>query len=382
MTTPLPVHLITGLLGSGKTTCLKHLIQQKPTNEHWAILINEFGEVDIDASQLLANPELTEGSSNSLEIKAVSGGCICCTAQLGLVNTLNKLLSQTTKSIDRIWIEPTGLGHPAKIIDALQQTQFIQPLQLQKIACVVTPLQLTAERWQKSEVMRDLVNLADTIILNKTDLADQQALDSAKTLLKNCYPPKNEIIETQYADLTLSTLLKPRMQKGFTLLSQISPSNSLQCHTFSDRSLQDISLKDISLKEHTDHQQQTLYPQQPFNSSISGTQQCFVSQTDSGELLSMGWIWNNDLQFNRVKLKTFFTEIGPYIIRAKGLLKTGKEWQLVNWSNEELQFEDIAWRQDNRLECLFKADNNEAKNKANISIQTLESKIKNTIHNL
>lgn len=372
MTTPLPVHLITGLLGSGKTTCLKNLIQQKPANEHWVILINEFAEVDIDASQLIANPNLSEDSSNSIEIQAVSGGCICCTAQLGLVNTLNKIFSQTTKKIDRIWIEPTGLGHPAKIIDALQQTQFLKPVQLQKIACVVTPLQLTVARWQKSAVMRDLVNLADTIILNKTDLADDKEILTAKTLLQNCYPPKNEVIETQYTNLALNTLLTPRIQKSFTLLSQFLPNNTLKASTAQDSSFHDF----------TDHKQQTLYPQQAFNSSIPGTQQCFVSQTDTSELLSMGWIWNNDLQFNRVKLKTFFTEIAPYIIRAKGLLKTGKEWQLVNWSTNELQFEEIAWRQDNRLECLFKMEDDLPTNQAHISIQTLESKLKDTIHNL
>ena len=100
------------------------------------------------------------------------------------------------------------------------------------------------------------------------------------------------------------------------------------------------------------------------------------------ELLNMGWIWNNELQFNRVKLKAFFEEMAPYLIRAKGLLKTGNEWQLLNWSNQLLQFEDIAWREDSRLECLFKTEYDNKVDVPILSAQTLENLIKNTINNL
>jgi len=358
MNSPLPVHLITGLLGSGKTTCLQHLIKQKPDNENWAILINEFGEVDIDASQLLANTSTSNVSnqSDSLKVLAVSGGCICCTAQLGLVTTLNQILSKPENPIDRIWIEPTGLGHPAKIIDALQKTPFAKPLQLQKITCIITPMQLTQERWKKSTVMRDLVHLADTIILNKVDLASDSAKKEANKVLASCYPPKNEIISTQYSAIILNRLLQTRPKKPFTLLSPIT--------------------------EQSQHQQHTSHIQESYKSKIIGTQKCFISQTESGELLSMGWIWNNELQFNRVKLKVFFEEIAPYLIRAKGLLKTGNEWQLLNWSNQLLQFEDIAWREDSRLECLFKTEDDNKVNMPILSAQTLETLIKNTINNL
>ncbi|WP_051145129.1 GTP-binding protein [Thiomicrorhabdus sp. Kp2] len=355
MSQTLPVHLITGLLGSGKTTCLKHLIQQKPCNENWAILINEFGEVDIDASQLQSNH-----NTHSLNIQTVSGGCICCTAQIGLVNTINQLLSDHTLNFDRIWIEPTGLGHPAKIIDAIQHTQFLRPLALQKIVCVVTPQQLTAERWKKSAVMRDLVNLADTIILNKSDLSDADATTKSLAILDNCYPSKNQIIPSQYSNVSLQALLGERPFKPFTLLSQKTENDD------------------------SEHQQQTENPQAPYHSIIDKTQACYISQTSDPKqplLLSMGWIWDSTLQFNRVKIKAFFEEISPYLIRAKGLIKTGNEWQLVNWSEGELKFEDIAWRQDSRLECLFKS-NRSNRNDLKLSPQQLEKQIKNTINNL
>ena len=345
MPSPLPVHLITGLLGSGKTTCLKKLIQQKPPSEHWIILINEFGDVDIDASQLLA----IAPKDNTVEIHEVSGGCICCTAQLGLVTILNQVLTQTDTKIDRIWIEPTGLGHPAQIIDSLQKTPFSRPVSLQKVVCVITPQQLTPERWKKSAVMRDLVTLADTVILNKIDLSNSYSQQQAKQLLENCFPPKNEIIETKYGTVELTTLLEEKQSWPFAILAT----------------------KPRHLTE-TNHIQET------YSSKIEQIQRCYISiDNTSANLMSMGWIWSNKVQFNRIKLKAFFEQIAPNLIRAKGILKTGKEWQLINWSEGRIEFEDIAWRQDSRLECLF-GDSNE--NQSTITPLGLEKILQNTIH--
>lgn len=345
MPSPLPVHLITGLLGSGKTTCLKQLIQQKPPTENWIILINEFGEVDIDAAQLLASfPQ-----DNTVEIHEVSGGCICCTAQLGLINTLNQVFSRKDTKIDRIWIEPTGLGHPAQIIDSLQKTRFSRPISLQKVVCVITPQQLTPERWKKSAVMRDLVTLADTIILNKIDVSDSSNQQQARQLLENSFPPKTEVIATQYAEVMLSTLLQEKQTQPFTLLSNKS-----------------LHLNDTQGR-------QAAYP-----SKIEHIERCFIGFDKRNDtLFSMGWIWSSHVQFNRIKLKTFFEQITPNLIRAKGIIKTGKEWQLVNWSEGEVLFEDIAWRQDSRLECLFDQPN---ENPTTITPSDLEKRLQNTIH--
>ena len=370
----LPVHLITGLLGSGKTTCLKHLIQQKPADEHWAILINEFGEVDIDASQLQALA--LDPSNPSIHIQAVSGGCICCTAQMGLVNTLNHLLSQTKQKLDRIWIEPTGLGHPAKILDAISKTPFVRALELQKIVCVITPQQLTQDRWKKSAVMRDLVTLADTVLLNKIDLSTAEQLRDSQQILDDLYPSKTDILTSQYSAVDLSKLLGTRPAKRLTLLSAIhKPNQGYNENKPSEHALQTVN-------------QQTVYP-----SKIEGTQICYVSQAqrllntnttqlnpaENAQLLSMGWIWDSEVQFNRVKLNAFFKDIAPYLSRAKGLLKTGNEWQLINWSDGQLHYQDIAWRQDSRLECLFTiADDSSTEKK--LTPQALEKSLINTIH--
>lgn len=344
---PLPIHLITGLLGSGKTTTLKQLIQQKPAAENWGIIINEFGEIDIDAASL------TQDSQTP--ILSVSGGCVCCSAQHGLSQAINQLLS-SEQPLSRIWIEPTGLGHPAKIIDTLTQSTFIRPLTLQKIVCVITPQQLTEDRWHRSAVMRDLVTLSDIILLNKQDLSSEAEINSARNLLQQCYPPKTTIINSQHGQIELKQLLQQRPQANLRLL-QPSKTLNKQSATYQRQNDQN-------------HTEEVNSAAQPFDSSLPGVEQAIRQiNPELQNITAIGWVFHNRVQFNRNKLKHFFATFSPKLIRAKGILKTGNEWQLINWSLEgdqaQLTFEDIAWRQDSRLECILNKQNNEQNNEHN-----------------
>ncbi|MGM0541865.1 MAG: CobW family GTP-binding protein [Pseudomonadota bacterium] len=326
--TSLPTHLITGLLGSGKTTTLRQLLAQKPAHERWGIIINEFGEIDIDAATL-------QSQQSNDTVLSVSGGCVCCSAQLGLVQAIKQLLAESKENpISRLFIEPTGLGHPAKIIDTLTQSSFVSPLSLQPIVCVITPQQLTPLRWQKSAVMRDLVTLSDIILLNKTDLSDKIAIHQAVEVLQKTYPPKARIEQTQQGIISLTQLThtppnnQQKQPPRFTILS--------------------------SQTGLSDHLRQTAHASTAIASALPGVIQCLIqTHSEQNRLMSIGWVFHSKIQFNRVKLKALFTELAPILARAKGVLKTGNEWQLINWSDGELNFEEIAWRQDSRLELLF-----------------------------
>lgn len=329
-TPPLPINLITGLLGSGKTTAIKSLIEQKPPQENWGILINEFGDIGIDAASL--------PPQESLSILEVSGGCICCTAALGLTQSLNQLLSHPIP-FDRILIEPTGLGHPAKIIDTLTQGGFAQPIELAQILCIITPQQLTPERWQKSAVMRDLVTLSDIVFLNKTDTSTPQQLTQAQQVLAQCYPSKQQIKPTQFARINLNDL---------------QATHTVQFPLF--------------LSGQDQHQQETTCQTQAYTSLLPEVTQCQIQLGE--QTSSIGWIFSTNLQLNRSKFIKI-TQAWANLIRIKGLLRTGKEWQLINGVEGELQFEDIAWRKDNRLELIF--DSNKTLDKFKIIEQTLTS---------
>lgn len=314
--TPTPIHLITGLLGSGKTTTLKQLLNQRPKQERWGLLINEFGDIDIDEASLQSTLD-----SEYIDTQHVTGGCVCCSAQLGLTRGLEALLKT---SPNRIFIEPTGLGHPAKIIDTINEFSRYHALTLQAIACIITPMQLTAERWQKSAVMRDLVNLADILLLNKTDLADSAAIEQAQSLVDGLYPRKQHVITTELGQVPLDTLLAPRTPAPFRLLEGLQA-----------------------------HQELSHLKQQDYSSHLPQSTHCQIQTTIDHHIRSYAWVGRADLIFNRVKLNALFTQYGSQLERAKGLIRTGNEWQLINWSEHQLQFADQGWRQDNRLEFIF-----------------------------
>ena len=125
----IPVNIITGFLGVGKTTTIQHILASKPQNERWAIIINEFGAVSIDHTAF--------EEKDSLLIKEVSGGCICCTANLPMQVTLTSILR--SQKPDRILIEPTGMGHPENILDLLQNKYLKDILEIRATICLVDP---------------------------------------------------------------------------------------------------------------------------------------------------------------------------------------------------------------------------------------------------
>ena len=105
----IPVNIITGFLGSGKTSAVLNLLKQKPRDEHWAILVNEFGEIGVDRSLMQGH----EVKHDRVAILEVPGGCMCCAAGLPMKMALSQLLFLGRP--DRLLIEPTGLGHPAEV---------------------------------------------------------------------------------------------------------------------------------------------------------------------------------------------------------------------------------------------------------------------------
>ena len=163
-------NLITGFLGSGKTTSILHLLAQKPADEKWAVLVNEFGEVGIDGALLADSGAL---------LKEIPGGCMCCVNGLPMQVGLNTLLRQGKP--DRLLIEPTGLGHPKQILDLLTAPVYEPWIDLRATLCLLDPRQLLDDKAVANENFRDQLASADVIVANKADRAtpeSQAALDA------------------------------------------------------------------------------------------------------------------------------------------------------------------------------------------------------------
>lgn len=153
------VNLITGFLGSGKTTTLRHLLANKPENEKWAVLVNEFGEIGIDGSLL---------ADTGAVLKEIPGGCMCCVNGLPMQVGLNMLLQQAKP--DRLLIEPTGLGHPKQILNLLMSDVYQAWLELNATLCILDARQLSDEKYTGNENFRDQLAAADIIVANKQDV--------------------------------------------------------------------------------------------------------------------------------------------------------------------------------------------------------------------
>ena len=85
----IPTNIITGFLGVGKTSAILNLMKNKPVNERWAVLVNEFGEIGVDGSLIQGNQ-----TTQQVFIREVPGGCMCCAAGLPMQIALNQLLTE------------------------------------------------------------------------------------------------------------------------------------------------------------------------------------------------------------------------------------------------------------------------------------------------
>ena len=159
-----PTNIITGFLGVGKTSAILQLLKNKPTNERWAVLVNEFGEIGIDGSMLKGQHSEQQG----VFIREVPGGCMCCAAGVPMQIALNQLLKSARP--DRLLIEPTGLGHPKEVMQVLSAKHYQSVLTLQKTLTLVDARNLSDARYTSHDTFNQQIAMADTVIGNKLDL--------------------------------------------------------------------------------------------------------------------------------------------------------------------------------------------------------------------
>lgn len=218
-----PVLLLTGYLGSGKTTLLNHILENRKGIK-FAVVVNDIGEVNIDAS-LIAKGGVV--SSNDDSLVALQNGCICCTLQNDLMQQVSDLMAQ---KFDYIVIEASGICEPEPIARTLCSMPLMAPdltkeaePRLDAIVSVVDALRLqsefeSGEKLQSNKIEEeDIENLViqqiefcNIILLNKKSEVSSEDLKQIKGVVK-AIQPKAEIIECDYCDVDLTRLLDTHM---------------------------------------------------------------------------------------------------------------------------------------------------------------------------
>ena len=189
---PLPITLLTGFLGSGKTTVLNHLVRTLPRT---AILMNEFGEVGLD-HQLL---QKMEGP-----MALLSGGCVCCTISGRLSPTLKNLWMARQKGdvppFERVIIETTGVADPVPVLDNLLHDNWVRArFRLDGVVTTVDALFGADQLDEHFEAVKQ-VAVADKLLLTKTDLAPADSVAVLRERLA-AINPAADIVTVTHGEL-------------------------------------------------------------------------------------------------------------------------------------------------------------------------------------
>jgi G3E family GTPase len=178
-----PVHVVAGFLGTGKTTVIRNLLASLPAGERVGLIVNDFGTAELDATALSA-----------AEIRSIPGACLCCTAPAGFAGALRELLDA---GVDRVIVEPTGIARPADLIDTLRRLPWRDRFALRPLIVVVDPAQLDDARRAQAEV-------ADILVVNRIDLAPDLA--ATKAWIAGLWPGPAQVYFTSFGQLPATVL--------------------------------------------------------------------------------------------------------------------------------------------------------------------------------
>ncbi|KKD36058.1 CobW family GTP-binding protein [Limnoraphis robusta] len=190
----MPVTIITGFLGSGKTTLLNEILSNKQDLKV-AVLVNEFGDINIDAQLLISTEE---------DMVELSNGCICCTINDGLVDAVYRVLEREER-VDYMVIETTGVADPLPIILTFLGTELREFTRLDSIITLVDAEAFTPEHFDSEAALKQIV-YGDVVLLNKTDLAAPEQVEEVEAYIQTVKPGAR-ILRTQQAKVPLPLVL-------------------------------------------------------------------------------------------------------------------------------------------------------------------------------
>ncbi len=298
----IPTHVIAGPLGAGKTSLIKHLLAQRPANERWAVLINEFGQIGLDAALLTRDDD-------GIALGEVAGGCLCCVNGAPFQVGLGRLLRKAKP--DRLFIEPSGLGHPAQLLKQLREAPWQQVLAVQPCVLVLDAQALAAGK-PLPDAQREALASAGLLVLNKNE-----ALSDAQRLVIQGQLPDRPIYWTQQAQLPLGQLPGLSAQAAAAVDNFEVPKGVGQMPAI-----------------WTD-------PSAPI---------CLSQGQEGGG--SIGWRWHPSQQFDRQRLQRWLESLDWR--RAKLVIHSLDGWMSANAvDNAVLAWLPSEWRRDSRIELIF-----------------------------
>jgi G3E family GTPase len=197
----IPLMVITGFLGSGKTTLINHLLRQTALQDT-AVIVNEFGEIGVDHLLVQAATE---------DVVVIDGGCVCCTIRGDLLETLVRLFEQRCTGIipifKRVIIETTGLADPAPVIHTLLRDQQLNRyFYLAGVITTVDALYGLEQLDQHYETVKQAA-MADRLVLTKVALSNSVSLQQLQQRLQQLNPAAVQLLSDEKIGVKAEELL-------------------------------------------------------------------------------------------------------------------------------------------------------------------------------
>jgi cobalamin biosynthesis protein CobW len=227
-TRKIPVTVVTGFLGSGKTTLMRHILSHA-NGLRIAVIVNEFGELGIDGEILKGCGIGCEDEAGSSErnLYELANGCLCCTVQEEFYPVMEQLLDRR-QQIDHVLIETSGLALPKPLVQAFNWPSIRNAFTVDAVVTVVDGPAAAAGQFAANpqavdeqrkadpnldhesplhELFEDQLASADLVILNKTDLIDEAQQQAVTALIRGEIPAEVKIVPAQQGQLDLHALL-------------------------------------------------------------------------------------------------------------------------------------------------------------------------------
>jgi cobalamin biosynthesis protein CobW len=224
MTTKIPTTVITGFLGAGKTTLVRHLLAHAPKGKRIALIINEFGDLGVDKDILAGCGDETCREEDMVEL---SNGCICCTVADEFIPTMQALLARPEK-FDHIVIETSGLALPQPLIRAFNWPEIKAQVTIDGVVTVADASALAEGRFASDEaavdalrrqdemldhetplgeLFEDQLSVADLVVINKADLVDDATLAKVEANIRAELRPGVGVIHASNGHVDIAALL-------------------------------------------------------------------------------------------------------------------------------------------------------------------------------
>ncbi|WP_349431344.1 GTP-binding protein [Methylomarinum sp. Ch1-1] len=306
--TAIAANLITGFLGVGKTTAIQALLDSKPADQTWAVLVNEFGEIGIDGSRLHGD----NGENQGIFIRELPGGCLCCTAGVPFQVALNQLIKASRP--DRLLIEPTGLGHPREVIAMLTSPPYTEVIDLKATLTLVDARKVIDPRYAEHDIFRQQLRVADRIIANKRDLYRD---DDERRLL-------DYLQDLNLGHLPVETVIQGQLRYDWLLLPRHADNIDEPVHQHAPSLLdQPLSLAENDYRRIDNH---------------------------GGGFYSSGWLFGRQVVFDYVTLHALLSVIDAE--RVKAIMRTDRGCYVFNSVDGVLTQSMLEHAEDSRIEVI------------------------------